>query len=207
MDLLFPSMRPRLEDWERRGFSPGSERGPTDRDVRAAYRRPVGKERPGQPQSDGSHLRVAAAIMRYEVFPRRFVEPLVRRPIEEGDTVGARYLLPFGFSLFFASRAVACFDGEEGGVWRTGFTYRTLAGHPELGEETFCVEKDVVSGEVQVVLQSWSRPGLWIVQVGSALARRLQRVVNEGALERLAAVASGRPQRIQIPNGTNSGVS
>jgi len=28
----------------------------------------------------------------------------------------------------------------------TGFTYRTLAGHPEWGEETFGVEKHMTSG-------------------------------------------------------------
>src|SRR5262249_15601539 len=113
------------------------------------------------------------------------------RPIEPGDTVGARYRVPFGWSLFFASRALARFDGEQGGVWRTGFTYRTLAGHPELGEETFSVEKDLASGEVSVSMHSWSRPGLWIVQLASPLARWLQRHANLGALERLAALAAG----------------
>ena len=55
--------------------------------------------------------------------------------------------------------------------------------------KTFCVEKNPASGEVQVALTSWSRPGLWMVRVGSPLARRLQRTVNEGALVRLATVA------------------
>jgi len=128
--------------------------------------------------------------MRYEIFPRRLVEPVVRRPIQVGDTVGARYLLPCGFSFFFASRAVACFNGEEGRLWRTGFTYRTLAGHPELGEETFCVEKDLTTGDLQVALRSWSRPGLWIVQLAAPVARSLQRHANSAALERLTEMAS-----------------
>ena len=47
-------------------------------------------------------------------------------------------------------RVIACFDEEREGVWVTGFTYRTLVGHPELGEETFSVEKDLETGLVMV---------------------------------------------------------
>ena len=118
-----------------------------------------------------------------------FMHQLVFLPGAGGS---ASFWKPVANKLTDASRAVACFDGEERGVWRTGFTYRTLAGHPELGEETFCVEKNLGSGEVQVALTSWSRPGLWMVRVGSPLARQLQRTVNEGALVRLAAIARAR---------------
>jgi len=79
---------------------------------------------------------------------------VIRRPVEAGDTVGARHLLSLGFSLFFASRVIETFDEPEERRWRTGFKYRTLVGHPTLGEETFCVEKDMASGEVRVALHT-----------------------------------------------------
>ena len=52
-------------------------------------------------------------------------------------------------------------DKRIDGVWHTGFKYRTLTGHPELGEETFSVEKDLATGSVVAALRSWSRAGGW----------------------------------------------
>jgi uncharacterized protein (UPF0548 family) len=98
-------------------------------------------------------------------------------------------------ALFFAARVVDRFDGPDGGLWRTGFTYRTLAGHPELGEETFSVEKDLATGRVRVALRSWSRPGTWFTRLGRPAMRRLQRFANAAALDHLEAAARGRPDR------------
>jgi len=88
---------------------------------------------------------------------------------------------------------VAVFDGiegtAEGGTWRTGFTYRTLAGHPVAGEETFSVEKDLATGRVRVALRSWSRPASFLARAFRPIARRLQlRGGRAGAL-RLAEIA------------------
>ncbi len=86
------------------------------------------------------------------------------------------------------------FDGEEGGVWRTGFSFRTVAGHPMLGEETFCVEKDLGTGTVTVVLQSWSRPGSWLTRRGLWVLRWVQTRASRAALDHLQRLArrSGR---------------
>jgi uncharacterized protein (UPF0548 family) len=128
--------------------------------------------------------------MAYRIFPTWLIEPVLRRePVQVGDTVGALLWLPLGFRLFFASRVVATFDEMHGGIWRTGFTYATLVGHPELGEETFSVEKDLQTGEIAVALRSWSVSGLWLTRIFEPFARWLQRFANNAALNNLETIA------------------
>src|SRR5207245_127207 len=110
---------------------------------------------------------------------------LARSPVELGDTVGISYQVIAGVRLFFAARVVAREDGASDGLWRTGFTYRTLAGHPELGEESFVVEKDLATGEVRVALRSWSRAGSWWIRVGAPVMRLAQRRASQAALVHL----------------------
>ena len=93
------------------------------------------------------------------------------------------------------------FDGPAGGVWRAGFTFRTLRGHPELGEETFFVEKNPVSGAVRAGLRSWSRPGLWLTRLASPFARRVQVRVSRAALDHLERTANGRDGKPVAPSG------
>jgi uncharacterized protein (UPF0548 family) len=146
----------------------------------------IAREPPGIPQRDGPFRRAAAAILRYDVFEPSTLTPVIgRAPLEVGDTVGARYHLPLGIDLFFASRVIEVFDGGDANVYRAGFTYRTLAGHPELGEETFAVEKDMDSGDITVALRSWSRPGLLATRLGWPVARRIQVSASKEALEHL----------------------
>jgi uncharacterized protein (UPF0548 family) len=114
-----------------------------------------------------------------------------RVPVDVGMTVGARYhLLPI-LDVFFASRVIARFDGPDNGWFRTGFTYRTLEGHPELGDETFSAEKELATGIVRVALRSWSRPGLWLTQLGRPALRAVQVGSSRDALEHLAHIARG----------------
>src|SRR5579871_837295 len=178
MDVLFGAQRADLGRWETRDFTPGASDGPCPGDHHDAYQRTVATEPAGEPLPNGPFRRVAASVLLYEVFPPELVQAVVRRPAELGDTLGARHAMGLGLSLFFASRVVARFDGPAEGRWRTGFTYRTLAGHPTLGEETFAVEKDLASGEVKVVLGAWSRPGFALIRLATPLARRRQRQVN-----------------------------
>lgn len=179
-----------LLSWQGRRFSQGSEDGPRPSDHRDDYEREVGCEPPGEPLPDGPHRRAAAAILRYDIFPPSRIEPVLSRtPIEIGTTVGALYhLLPL-LDVFFASRVTACFDGPEGGWFRTGFTYRTLDGHPEMGEETFSAEKELTTGIVRVALRSWSRPGTWVTRIGRPALRAVQVGASRAALEHLAELA------------------
>jgi uncharacterized protein (UPF0548 family) len=187
MQLLLRSGVARLEAWEGRDFWPGTDCGPAGDDHRDIYEREVAREAPGEPSPGGAHRRVAAAILGYHVFPPATVTGVLRRsPVEIGDTVGIRY--HFGpIDLFFAARVVERFDERRGELWRTGFTYRTLVGHPELGEETFCVEKQLQTGVVLAALRSWSRPGTPLARCFRPIVRRLQIDASRRALDHLAA--------------------
>jgi uncharacterized protein (UPF0548 family) len=189
LQIVVPALggAPDLESWEKRPFWPGVENGPGEGDRRDAYEREVGVEGPWAPEPGGVHRRAAEAILRYDIFPPRLVRPALRRePVRVGDTVGIRYHLAPGIELFFAARVVSCFDEEVGGVWRTGFTYRTLVGHPEYGEETFSAEKDLATGRVIVALRSWSRPGTVLARMFAPWVRRQQVRASHAALAHLA---------------------
>ena len=186
--------RPRLETLDAVLFSPGVEEGPRPGDRRDSYERVVARERPGELAPDGPYRRLARAVRAYEIFPPRLVSGVLRRaPIEAGDTYGICYHFLPGLDLFFGGRATASFDGPDGGVWRAGFTFRTLRGHPELGEETFFVEKDAATGEVRVGLRSWSRPGMWLTRLLSPYTRRVQVRACYAALDHLERTARQTP--------------
>jgi hypothetical protein len=191
MQILF-GRSPRLADWEGRPLSPGVEEGPRAGDRHDEFQREVARERPGEPEPDGAYRALANAILAYRVFPPDLIEGVLRRtPVEVGDVVGIRYRVLPGVSLFFAARVTARFEGIDGGLFRTGFTYRTLAGHAEAGEETFVVEKSLADGRISVALRSWSRPGLWMTRALSPLLRRVQVHANRRALDHLETIARG----------------
>jgi uncharacterized protein (UPF0548 family) len=180
-----------LAAWASRPFAPTSELGPGARDRRDAYERVIGIEPPGPPDASGLHRRAAAAILGYDIFPPSVGRGVIaRNPVEVGDTVGLRYRFGLGLEMFFASRVIDRFDHQREQRWHTGFTYRTLAGHPELGEETFSVEKHLASGEVRVALRSWSRPGILLSRLTAPYARRAQRRASHAALEHLERIAT-----------------
>jgi uncharacterized protein (UPF0548 family) len=186
----FSGRPPRLGDWERRPIHPAIAGGPGARDYHDVHERVIAQETPGVPEADGSFRRVAAAICRYDIFPPAMVEPVLRRaPVEAGDTVGIRYHCLPGIDLFFAARVTACFDRRDGDRWRTGFTYQTLKGHPELGEETFQVIKELDRGTISASLRSWSRPGLWLSWLALPYTRRCQIKAGRAALDHLQAIA------------------
>jgi uncharacterized protein (UPF0548 family) len=177
---------PNLAAWESRGFAAGVERGPTPRDRRAFLERVVAREAPGDPAPDGPYRRAAEAILQYDIFPPSLVTGVLRRaPVQEGDTVGVCYHFLPGLDLFFAARVVNRFEEQANGIWKCGSTYRTLAGHPVAGEETFSVEKHAATGRVTVALRSWSRPGLLIAHLTRPLMRWLQRRAGRAALDHL----------------------
>jgi hypothetical protein len=187
----FLGMKPRLELWESRESSADVEQGPRPRDNRDTYQREVAIETPGEPTINGPFRRLADAILRYDIFPLSFVTPLLRRaPVQVGDSVGICYHFLPGIDLFFAARVIARFDEQTGSCWRAGFTYRTLRGHPETGEETFSVEKDLVTGAISVTLRSWSRPGILLARLAYPLTRRIQRRASHAALDHLEHQAS-----------------
>jgi uncharacterized protein (UPF0548 family) len=192
--------KPRLEDWLTRPCSPTVEQGPRANDRRDCSERVVAVESVGEPEPGGPHRRVAQAIFAYEVFPPTLVSPILgRSPLQAGDTVGILYHFLPGLDLFCGARVLACFDEARDGIWHTGFQYRTLVGHPELGEETFSVEKDMATGTVVAALRSWSRPGTWLTWLAAPCTRHAQVRANHAALAHLASLASGA-SKVSGPN-------
>jgi uncharacterized protein (UPF0548 family) len=180
-----------LAGWAKRPWAPTVERGPGAHDRHGVYERVVATEPPGPPIADGPHRRAAAAILAYNIFPPSVGRGVVaRNPVEVGDTVGLRYRLALGVEMFFASRVIARFDEQRGDTWHTGFTYRTLAGHPELGEETFSAEKHLATGKVMIALRSWSRPGILLTKLTAPFARYAQRRGSYAALDHLERIAT-----------------
>lgn len=193
---------PLLEDWESRPLLPHVQGGPLPGAFHDRYEAVVGHEPPGPPEVEGPFRRAAHAIMAYRIFPLGVGGRVVRRPVRVGDTVGLLYRFLPWMTLFFASRVTEVFDGAGGRGWRAGFTYRTLPGHPELGEETFAVEKDSATGEVRFSLQSWSRPGHPLTWLFLPLARRWQRRASLAALQAMAAHCQGTAtpvRRTRVP--------
>ncbi|WP_137875843.1 DUF1990 domain-containing protein [Rhodococcus sp. Q] len=56
---------------------------------------------------------------------------------------------------------------------RRGFAYGTLTGHPERGEELFCVEWRA-DDSVVLTITAFSRPALWWSRLGAVPARAVQ---------------------------------
>jgi uncharacterized protein (UPF0548 family) len=188
--FLLPGQKADLSCWARRDFPPAVVAGPRPADDRDLHVRGVARELPGDPLPEGPFRRVAATIGEYRIFSPRLITPvLAKTPVEVGDTVGLTYRLLPGLRLFVACRVIDVFDGPSATGWRAGFTYRTLAGHVELGEETFAVEKDWTTGEVTASLTSWSRPGHWLTRIGYWYARWCQTDAGRGALDRLEVIA------------------
>lgn len=61
---------------------------------------------------------------------------------------------------------------------RRGFAYGTLPGHPESGEESFSVRRDVETDTVYAVIRAFSRPGNRLVALGGPLNRTTQRIAT-----------------------------
>lgn len=67
---------------------------------------------------------------------------------------------------------------------RRGFAYGTLPGHPESGEERFCVEWRT-DDTVEVTVVAFSRPATWWSRAGAPVARAVQRRLTDRYLHAL----------------------
>lgn len=68
---------------------------------------------------------------------------------------------------------------------RRGFAYGTLNGHPERGEELFCVEIDT-EGNVRFSITAFSTPALWWSRLASPISRAVQHRITDRYLQALA---------------------
>ncbi len=191
MHFLLPGQKPRLLAWESRSIDPRAYRDrlpQADHDLTEVT---LGFEAPGSPVPGGAFELLESAILAYDIFGPSIGEPVVERvPVRFGDCVGLRFRFLGFVQLFFASRVDRVFRLEscpQG--WTSGFTYRTLEGHPEVGEETFQVIKQR-DGAVVLRIEAWSRPNLWYVRLFAPLARWIQKRAAKAAVAHLAEIAS-----------------
>lgn len=95
----------------------------------------------------------------------------------------SRVRLRLGWHLLrmsFACQVVHVVEEER----RRGFAYGTLQGHPERGEERFCVEWRE-DDAVVFSLTAFSRPGTWWSRAGGPISRRLQQRYTRRYLQAL----------------------
>jgi uncharacterized protein (UPF0548 family) len=71
-----------------------------------------------------------------------------------------------------------------------GFSYGTLPGHPERGEESFLLALDS-GGTVRFRVRAYSRPGHPMVGLAHPFARAAQRIATCRYLRSMSAIASG----------------
>jgi len=92
--------------------------------------------------------------------------------------------------LLAPCRIVAVEESPE----RSGFTYATLPGHPEQGEETFMITR-ADDGTVWATVSSLSRPAALAARIGAPLAARAQRAVVGRYLAAIARAADAAVHR------------
>jgi uncharacterized protein (UPF0548 family) len=100
-------------------------------------------------------------------------------PLAEGVTC----LVTFGtrlLALVAPCRVTRVLDEER----RFGFTYATLPGHPEEGEESFVIEMDVLD-DVRFTIEARSRPAGALGRATAPIGRRVQHRVAAGYLRSL----------------------
>ena len=116
---------------------------------------------------------------------RMHVDAGVRvRSAPERAVLGADVELAFG-GLRFACRVVSVVQEPD----VTGFTYGTLEGHPEQGEERFLVRHDPATGAVTGEVVAFSRPGTVLARLLGPAGRVVQRLVTRRYLRALTRAA------------------
>lgn len=190
MQILLPWQEHHLSLWEDRKVQALAPRQKIPSPFHDLRRATLAVEDEGPPAEDGPFARVEASVLSYRVFGPRLGIPAVRRePLKTGDVIGLRYNFWGPIDMFFASRVVEVFEREEvEDGWRSGFSYQTLEGHPETGEEIFEVKK-LRSGEVVFRIEAWSRPRLWYVRLVTPWARYIQKQAARSAVDYLTHIA------------------
>ena len=120
-------------------------------------------------EGEAVYLAACQAIREWRMFPPGWTETWPREAaIEAGQNV-AFLARVFGLWWLNACRIISVTHDTR----RYGFTYATLPGHVEMGEERFLVEWDA-DDRVWYQIRAVSRPHYWMVWLGYPLARWMQ---------------------------------
>jgi len=118
--------------------------------------------------------RAKQRLLAYRHFPPQRLQGKILggAQVFEGATVvqNARFTV---VSFEMANRITAVFDRAQDGTREVGFSLATVAGHAELGVETFkvCLKDQ----EVLFDIRSFSLPGHWLTRLAAPFTRGLQR--------------------------------
>lgn len=189
MQIIFRvfGQQPRLSDWLRREIPDTVLSGPSALDHVDEYEQEAAYESPGSPVPGGPYQCIADAILRYDIYPQSVITGILNQtPVKTGDVIGICYHYLPGIDFFFCTKVTSCFHEQVDNHWKTGFTYCTLTGHPEAGEATFWVEKNITTGKIVTRIRSWSRPGTWLAKLLRRSIRRWQINGTKAALLHLA---------------------
>lgn len=131
-----------------------------------------------------------AALRRWEQFNLGWVEAWPSdTPIQKGEAVAVMGRA-VGVWWLNACRVVYVVD-EAGPTPKFGFSYGTLPGHVESGEERFLVEWDRGDDAVWYDIIAFSRPNHVLTRLGYPVVRRLQkRFGRDSAAAMLRAVSA-----------------
>lgn len=127
----------------------------------------------------------------HQKHPARPEVPSTARPTRTGGGIRAAPRLP----VRTCPAAIHCqadtrpqaVDGPD----QTGFGYGTLPGHPEQGEESFTVERNI-AGDVWFVVRAFSRPATWFARLGAPITRRIQESITDIYAQALRPPAGGQ---------------
>ncbi|MFL6075479.1 MAG: DUF1990 family protein [Mycobacteriales bacterium] len=125
-------------------------------------------------------------LMAWRMHQRCGLRPAVSA---ERAEPGAVVVLRMGFgpvAVTAPCRVVAVVEEPS----RVGFTYGTLPGHPERGEEAFLIEHHD-SGVVTATVVAFSRPASTLARLGGPLARLIQTRTADRYLRALEAPPTG----------------
>ena len=129
----------------------------------------------------GAFERAAEALRTWRVHTGAGLIVEADGPPAVGLVVAMAAPLPVGF-VEVVCRVVAVVDEPD----RAGFSYGTLAVHPERGEESFLVSRSG-AGEVTFEIRAAARPQHLLARAFPPITRRLQAVATGRYLEAMRA--------------------
>lgn len=144
-----------------------------------------------QPPTDGSHRfsrtvelrrsgldRAAADLLGWRVHEKAGLRVAASAPRAAVGEVVLMRLGPGPASIRIPCRVVEVVDEPD----RRGFSYGTLPGHPESGEERFLLER-IADDRVTFTVSAFSRPATLLARAGGPAARAFQRLMTTRYLE------------------------
>lgn len=130
-----------------------------------------------------------SALRRWDHFRLDWLEAWPSEtPIKPGEVVAI--VARIGVAWCLNACRIVCVIDETGPVERFGFTYGTLPGHVETGEERFLTEWDRSDDRVWYDILAFSRPRHPLARLGYPFSRLMQkRFARQSAAAMLRAVA------------------